>query len=73
MEIGDKTFLNNKVVNWLIAALIITTSIILSRVVYWFLKNIIKKQAEKTEGKLDDIIVDTIKEPLIFAIIICGI
>jgi len=42
-------------------------------VLYWFFGNVVKKLTEKTKTKLDDIIIDMIEEPIVFALTLVGI
>ena len=72
-NILTKTYYNNTIADWMIAFVLIGASIILARVVYNLLTHTFKKYAAKTESKLDDILVDMLEEPLVFALIIIGI
>lgn len=58
---------------WLISFAIILGCIIAGKLLYWFFKNVVKKLTEKTKGKLDDIIIDMIEEPIVFALVLGGI
>jgi divalent metal cation (Fe/Co/Zn/Cd) transporter len=62
-----KKFLNNTIVDWLIALGIALGAIVLARALYWAISNYVKKIAAKTESKLDDIIIDMIDETLVVA------
>jgi len=73
MEFFQKQFYWNTVGEWLIALSIIIGSILLGRVVYWILSNIVKKFTAKTETRIDDIIIDMVVEPLAFAVSLLGI
>jgi len=68
-----KTFYGNTVGDWLVALLIIVAAVILGKVLYWFLKNVVSKFTASTKTKLDNIILDMVEEPVVFAIIIAGI
>ena len=57
---------------WFIALLIAVAAVVVGKVVYWVIKNVVHKLTSKTKTKLDDIIVDMIEEPIMFAIIIAG-
>ncbi len=59
--------------DWLISFGIILGCIIVGKLVYWFFKNIVKKLTQKTKSKLDDIIIDMIEEPIVFALVLGGI
>jgi len=47
--------------------------LVLGKLVYWILSNIVKKFTEKTKTNIDDIILDMIEEPMAFAVAILGI
>lgn len=53
--------------------MIIGASVILSKVLYWVFSNVFKKLTERTKTRLDDILVDHIEEPVVFAVVIAGI
>lgn len=72
-EFLAKEFYWNTVGEWLIALAIILGSILLGRVVFWVLSNIVKKLTAKTKTNIDDIIIDMIEEPMAFAVSILGI
>ena len=60
-------FLKNPLHDWVIALFIILGGIIVTRTVYWFIEKYLKGLAEKTKTKLDDILLETLKKPLVFA------
>lgn len=66
-EWWDKKFLNNSIVDWLIALGIALGAIVVARALYWAISNYVKKLTAKTESKLDDIVIDMIDEPLVVA------
>ena len=72
MDFLEKQFYNNTIANWGISLLIILIVFILSKVLYWISKNLIKRITSKTKSNLDDILVDMIEEPVIIALIIFG-
>ncbi|MBW6482669.1 MAG: mechanosensitive ion channel family protein [Vicingaceae bacterium] len=72
-EFLAKEFYYNTVSQWGISLFIILLSVVLGKIIIWIFSNIIKKLTSKTKGKLDDILVDTIQQPLIFGVIIFGI
>lgn len=73
MEFLEKEFYWNTVGEWLIALGIILLSVVLGRIVFWLLSNVVKKLTEKTKTNLDDIIIDMVEEPIAFAVSILGI
>ena len=66
-EFLARDFLNNTIDNWLIALGFVLGAIIVARALYWAISKYIKKIAAKTETKLDDMIIDMIDEPLVYA------
>lgn len=69
----SKQFYGNTVSQWLIALLIIVASVIIGRSIYWLIKNFVRRITSRTKTKLDNIIIDMIEEPLVFAIVLAGI
>ncbi len=68
-----KEFYGNTLQSWFIAFAIIVASVIIAKVFYMLIGRIVKKITKNTKTKLDDIIVDKLEEPLVFALIIIGI
>ena len=71
-EFFDKTFYGNTIAEWSISLLIMLGSVIVAKITYWVFSNIIKRITKKTKSKLDDLLIDKIEEPVIFAIILLG-
>jgi len=71
-EFFEKAYYGNTIAEWLVALLILFGSLIIAKLVYWFLGNVVKKLASKTKTMLDDIIVDMVEEPVVFGIVILG-
>lgn len=69
----NKTFYGNTIGTWAIALLIIVGSVIVSKIIYFIITKVVKRYTSKSKGRLDDIIVDMVEEPIIFAIIIIGV
>lgn len=72
-EFLAKQFYYNTISQWGISLIIILLSVILGRVIVWLFSNVVKKITSKTKGKLDDIIVEMLQQPLVFALSIFGI
>lgn len=73
MELFNQEIYGNTILKWIISILMVMASIVLSRILYLFIKNVVKKRAEQSKGKLDDIVVDSIEKPIVFGIMIAGI
>ena len=63
---------NNPISHWLIAISLFVLTFIVGRVSYWILSRWIKRLTQKTETKLDDIIIDMLEEPFAFAVVLLG-
>lgn len=68
----EYSILGNPMGEWIIALCILTGSIILAKLLYFFFGRYLKRLAEKTTSKLDDILIDTLEEPVVFAVVIIG-
>lgn len=73
MELLQETYYGNTIMAWATSLGIILLSVMLGKVVYWIFSKIVRAFTSRTETKLDDIIVDMIEEPVVFAIIVSGI
>ena len=71
--IMTKAFYGNSIVEWLMAAGLIVGSIILAKFIYLIAGRFFKKITAKTKNEFDDLLVDMLEEPLVFALIIMGI
>jgi len=69
----SKTFYGNSVAVWGLAALTIIGALVLGRALYWLIGKTVKRMAAKTRTQLDDILVDMLEEPIVFAVIVVGI
>jgi MscS family membrane protein len=72
-EFFSKTFYGNTIGSWAISLLIIVGAIIVSKIIYFIINKVVKGFTKRSKAKLDDIIVDMIEEPIVFAIIILGV
>lgn len=72
-EFLERTFYNNTLYQWGISLLIILGFVVVAKIVFWIFKKIVKKATANTKTKLDDIIVDSIEEPIVVFIILLGI
>jgi len=72
-EFFAKTFYGNTVANWATALIIIVAVLIAAKILYWILSNVVKKLTAKTKTNFDDILIDLIEEPIVFALTVGGI
>jgi len=68
-----KEFYGNTVFDWMHAALIIVGAVVLGKALYWVIGRTIKRMATRTRTRLDDILIDMLEEPVVFAVVILGI
>ncbi|TAH17286.1 MAG: hypothetical protein EAZ08_14020 [Cytophagales bacterium] len=69
----DKEFYDNTIATWLLAGFIVVGSVVLGKAIYWLCSKVIKRITARTQSKLDDIILDMIEEPVVFALVLFGI
>ncbi len=72
-ELLTQTYYGNSLQQWLIALGVIVLSALLGRVVYWIFSKTIRAFTSRTKTRLDDIIIDMIEEPVVFALVATGI
>ena len=69
----SKTYYGNTLNDWIITIILIILSVLFAKFLYFLIEKILKKITSETETKLHDILLDLLKEPLVFALIILGI
>ncbi|MBF0649535.1 MULTISPECIES: mechanosensitive ion channel family protein [Dysgonomonas] len=69
----EKEIWGNSILNWGISILIIVGAFIIAKLVSFFLKKVMGSFIKKTSNRLDDIIYDSIRSPVLFAIMLIGI
>ncbi len=69
----EKAFYGNTIGEWALAFIVFIASILLSKLVYYVISKVVKQFTKRTKSKLDDIVIDQVEEPVVFAIIITGI
>ena len=72
-EFLEKTYYGNTIGEWALSLGILIAFILLSKVVYILITKVIKQITKRTKSKIDDIIIDKLEEPAVFAIILTGI
>lgn len=71
-EFLNQTFYGNKISEWAISLGILVGAIIIAKICYWAIGKYLKKITEKTKTNLDDLLVDKLEEPVVYAIGILG-
>ncbi len=69
----DTLYYGNTLLEWLTSFGIIFGTVIIGKIVYWICGTVVRKVTAKTDTRLDDILVDMLEEPLVFAITLGGI
>lgn len=68
-----KEFYGNNIFSWIISLSYIVGALIIGKILYWFSGKVLKKITQKSKSKLDDLLIDMLEEPVVFALIIAGI
>jgi len=72
-EVLDNAWYGNTIAEWLLSLAIILGAIIVTRVLHWFFKTQVRKLTSRTRSNLDDIIIDTLEEPVMMGVVVVGI
>lgn len=70
MNFWDKVYYGNTLLDYAICLGIILGAVIAAKIIYFISKHVIKAFTSRTKTKLDDIIIDTIEEPIVFGLIL---
>jgi MscS family membrane protein len=73
MEFFERTYYGNTVTEWLTAAGIILGAVVVGKILYWICGGVLRRLTAKTKTRLDDIILDMVEEPIVFALTLAGI
>ena len=68
----NQNFYGNKIENWLISFGILIGGIVVAKITYWIIGKYVKRLTAKTKSKLDDLLIDKLEEPVVYAIGILG-
>ena len=72
VDFMDKDFYHNTVFEWASTLLVILLSVMIGKILFWFIGKYVKRITSKTKTNLDDILVDKLEEPVVFGLIIIG-
>jgi MscS family membrane protein len=72
-EIFSESYYGNSLGAWFVTLCIIVGSVFVARLLYWISGNVVRRVVSRTKTRLDDIIVDMIEEPVVFALAAAGI
>lgn len=67
------SYYHNTLGQWAIAFGVLVLSILVGRTLYWLSSRYLRKLAEKSDTKFDDIIIDTLEEPISVAAVLAGL
>jgi MscS family membrane protein len=73
MEFLQKTFYGNTMLEWAVAFGGVLLSFVVAKVIYWAIGHFVKTLAKRTKNRFDDIVVDMLEEPAVFALVLTGI
>tara|TARA_B100001123_G_C15259887_1_gene1006190 strand:- start:280 stop:1416 length:1137 start_codon:yes stop_codon:yes gene_type:complete len=69
----DYSLFGNTMDKWLLALIITLLAVVVARTIYWLIEKYVKKLTEKTQTKIDDILVNTVEKPMVTASALAGI
>ncbi|RLA73130.1 MAG: mechanosensitive ion channel family protein, partial [Epsilonproteobacteria bacterium] len=69
----SKAYYNNTILEWTIALVLIVATVIFAKIIYLAVGSFLKKLTKKTKNEFDDLLVDMLEEPIVFALIILGV
>lgn len=68
----NKEFYQNSILDWAISFGIILGAILVAKILYWITGKFVKRAASKTKSNLDDLLVDKLEEPVVYAVALIG-
>ena len=72
-EFLSSSFYGNTISQWAISLAIIVGALVVGKALYWVFSNTMRRLTARSKTKVDDIITDTIEEPIVFIIVVIGI
>ena len=66
-------FWGNTIENWGISGIIIVVTVILAKLISYLNKKVLIPYTKKTRNKLDEIIINSIEAPIVFAVVQVGL
>lgn len=69
----DDMYFGNTLGEWLIAIAIVIGAFLVGKILMWTCGKFLKRMAKRTTTRIDDLFVDMVEEPLVFAITVFGI
>jgi MscS family membrane protein len=66
------TYFGNTILQYLIFFALLGASILIGKIAYYFIKNVLRRVTRRTKITLDDLVLEVVEKPLIFLILIVG-
>jgi MscS family membrane protein len=71
-EFFSQTFYHNTILEWCYSLLFVLGGVLLSKSIYYIFKTVVKAATAKTKSTFDDVLVEVIEKPIMYAIVIAG-
>ncbi len=69
----DQKIYNNPLYDWLFSLGIVAASVVVARLIYWFISIILRQYTKRTNTELDDLIIKRIDTPIALGVVLIGI
>jgi len=73
LSVFQQKFYNNSLEHWLISLGIVVGAVMFARFIYWFINFFLKQLTSRTSSQFDDVILDQLRSPALFAIMLTGL
>ncbi len=73
IPILDDIYFGNTLLQWMIAVAIVIAAFLIGKILMWISGKFAKRYAERSKTRIDDIFIDMVEEPLVFALTVFGI
>lgn len=71
-EFMQKTVYGTSLAEWLVAVAIVLASLLLARVLLWLFDKVLRRMAQRTKTRLDDILSEHLRQPFVFGFVVAG-
>ena len=72
-ELLAQAFYGNSIQEWIIALVIMASSVLVARTVYWIFARVLKRLSQKSGSRFLLIVCDMVEEPVVFGVVAAGI
>jgi len=73
IPILDDMYFGNTLLQWVIAVAIVIAAFLIGKILMWISTKFVKRYTERSKTRIDDLFVDMVEEPLVFAITVFGV